>query len=134
MKKKLLLFIPIVLVIMLSFIGCQRITQEDVDRQSSRWWVITYKMMEDGMSMQTNERITGLNGVEETLEKEFGNFIEQYDKASLKDQYNFAKRRNELMEEALIELKGEATLEEIEGVWSLDEVPELWEKVNKAEE
>ncbi len=38
------------------------------------------------------------------------------------------------MEKALIKFKGEDALKEIEGVWSLDEVPDLWEKVNNANE
>lgn len=134
MKKKILLGILIILVVVLVCPACQEITKEDVDRESRRWWVICYKMLEDETPGQTNELITGSGGVEEVLEDEFGDFIERYDTASVKDKYRFVKRRNELMEKALIKFKGEDALKEIEGVWSLDEVPDLWEKVNNANE
>ena len=133
MKKKFLLAILIILVMVLVFTGCQRITQEDVDQQLSRWWVIYYKMMED------NTSIGGLverpNGVDGVLDSEFGiDFLGKWDDLSIKDKYRYVERRNELMEEALVKLKGVEALEEIDNVWSLDEVPELWEKVNRAEE
>jgi len=132
MKKKILLGILIILAIMLIFTGCQKVTQEDIDNELNRWWVIYYKMQEDGMSGQINELT---NEADETLRREFNpkgeHFSEHYDSTSIKDKYRLVKRRNELMEKALIKFKGEDALKEIEGVWSLDEVPELWEKVNK---
>ena len=130
MKKKILLGIFIILAIVLVFTGCQKITQADVDQQLSRWWVIYYKMMED------NTSINGLaerpNGVDGLLDNEFGiDFLGKWDDLSIKDKYHYVERRNELMEEALVKLKGVGALKEIDNVWSLDEVPELWEKVNK---
>lgn len=133
MKKKFLLAILIVLVTMVIFTGCQRITQEDVDQQLSRWWVIYYKMMEDDMSV--NGLVARPDGVDGILDNEFGtDFLEKWDNLSIKDKYRYVERRNELMEEALVELKGIKALEEIDGIWSLDEVPDLWEKVNKESE
>lgn len=134
MKKNLILGIFIVLILSLIFVDCQKITQENIDRELSRWWVIYYKMLEDGGSGQP-DLITGPGGVEETLKREFNpkgeHFSEHYNSSSIKDKYRLVKRRNELMEEALISLKGEKALRKIEGIWSLDEIPELWEKVNK---
>jgi len=131
MKNKFLLGMFIILIVIT---GCQKITQEDIDKELSRWWVIYYKMREDEIPWQT-DLITGPNGVDETLKREFNpkgeHFSEHYNSSSIKDKYRLVKRRNELMEEALIKLKGEEVLREIEGIWSLDEIPELWEKVNK---
>lgn len=114
------------------------ITQKDIDKELGRWWVIYYKMLEDEIPGQTTELIAGKDGVDRILEKEFNikgideHFWEFYEKANLKNEYRFVKRRNELMEEALVKFKGKEALEEIEGKYSLDEVPDLREKVNNA--
>jgi len=97
----------------------EKITQEDFNREASRWWVIYYKMLEDEIPGQTTELVTGTGGVEETLENEFGiNFTKCINGAepNLKEQYYYMKRRNELMEEALVKLKGDEALKEIEGI------------------
>jgi hypothetical protein len=131
MKKKFLLVILATVVVTVVFIcaACQGVTQTDIDQQLSRWWVIYYKMMEDNTDM------TGIverpNGVDGILDSEFGNWMEQWDNLKLEERYDIVKRRNELMEEALVKLKGVDALREIDNVWSLDEVPQLWEKVNK---
>lgn len=136
MKKKILLGIFIILAIALVFTGCQKITQEDVDRQLSRWWVIYYKMQEDATSSQLSQMNELTSEADETLGQEFNpdgeSFSENYDSLSIKDKYRLVKRRNELWEEVLVKLKGDCALKEIEDVWSLDEIPELWEKVNNA--
>lgn len=134
MNKIIIISLTIFVLIMVGIfiIGCyaksQEITQTDIDQQLSRWWVIYYKMMED------NTLIEGLverpNGVDGILDNEFGNWIEQWDTLKLEDRYNIVERRNELMEEALVKLKGVEALRGIDNVWSLDEVPELWKKVN----
>lgn len=129
MKKKFLLGILIILVITLGFTGCQRITQEDVDRQLSRWWVIYYKMMEDGMSSQVNDLVVE---VQKTLGNEFGSYMEQWDDLNLKDKYHLTKRRNKLMEEALVKLRGVGALKEIEGKYTLEEAYGSLEEANKA--
>lgn len=147
MKKRFLLATLIILIMVFLVTGCQEITQEDVDRELNRWWVIYYKMLEaethmgeirpgeDSDGKSSSELIQSC--VEETLVKEFGlkgtgeHFWEYFINGNLKEKYRFMKRRNQLMEEVLVKLKGEEALKEIEGVWSLDEVPDLWEKVNK---
>jgi len=137
MKKKILLGILIILDVVLALTGCQKITQESVDKQSHRWWVIYYKMLEDEIPGQTSELISvdSEGGVDKILEDEFGiSFLEVWNNpdTSIKIRYHYTKRRNELMEEALIKLKGKEALREIEGKYSLEEVPDLWEKVNNA--
>ena len=138
MKKRFLLGIIIFLVFILGFTGCQRISQEDVDRQLSRWWVIYYKMQEDATSNQLGQMNELTSEADEALRQEFNpkgeHFSEHYDSASIKDKYRLVKRRNELWEEVLVKLKGDRALKEIEDIWSLDEVPDLWEKVNKESE
>ncbi|GAI72705.1 unnamed protein product [marine sediment metagenome] len=136
MKSKILIVGFIILAVALVFTGCQKITQANIDNELNRWWVIYYKMLEDEIPGQTSEFVAGPDGVDRTLEYEFGrDFLSVWnDGASIKVKYRYAKRRNELMEKALIKFKGEDALKEIEGVWSLDEVPDLWEKVNNANE
>ena len=137
-QKKLLLGIFILLATVLVCAACQKITQEDVGRQLSRWWVIYYKMQEDATSSQLRQMNELTSEADEALRQEFNpkgeHFSEHYDSASIKDKYRLVKRRNELWEEVLVKLKGDRALKEIEDVWSLDEVPELWEKVNKESE
>jgi len=120
------------LAIALVFTGCQKITQEDIDKQLSRWWVIYYKMLEDDTSGQSYELVCGPGGVEGTLNNEFDNWIEQWDNLNLKSKYNIVKRRNELMEEALIRLKGSQALKEIKGMYSLEEAYGSLKEANKA--
>lgn len=113
----------------------QKITQEDVDRELSRWWVIYYKMWEDESlfgQIDINKLVARPDGVDGILENEFGeDYIYRWDKLSWEDKYRYVLRRNELMEEALVKLRGTVALKEIDNIWSLDEAPELWEKVNK---
>jgi hypothetical protein len=131
MKKKFLLVILAAVVVTVVFIcaACQEVTQADIDQQLSRWWVIYYKMMENNTPMSgLVERPNGVDGI---LDSEFGvDFLGKWDDQSIKDKYHYVQRRNELMEEVLVKLKGTEALKEIDNVWSLDEVPELWEKVN----
>jgi len=134
-----ILIITVIVGLTISTIGClglsQKITQEDFNREASRWWVIYYKMLEDDYGYQTNEFITGTDGVEETLENEYGiNFTKRINGANpnLKEQYYYMKRRNELMEEALIKFKREKALKEIEGKYSLEEAYGSLEEANKA--
>ena len=133
MKKNFLLGIFVILAIALVFTGCQKTTQANVDKELSRWWVIYYKMLEDEIPDQTTELVARPDGVDGILDDEFGiDFLEMWNdpNTSIKDKYRYAKRRNELTEEALVKLKGAEALKEIEGIWSLDEIPDLWEKVN----
>ncbi|GEM_PF-6920606 len=133
MKKNFLLGIFVILSIVLVFTGCQKITQANVDRELSRWWVIYYKMREDEIPDQIAELVARPDGVDGILDDEFGiEFLEMWNdpNTSIKDKYRYAKRRNELMEEALVKFKGAEALQEIEGIWSLDEIPDLYKKVN----
>ena len=132
MKKKFLLGAFIILAVVLVFTGCQKIAQADVDRQGTRWLVLLYKMTEDGSDAQAYELISE---VEEILNQEFGNgektYVELANTGSMKDKYRILVRQNQLMEEALVKLKGKEALREIEGKYSLEEVPDLFEKVNE---
>lgn len=131
MKKKFLLGIFIILAVVLVFTGCQKIIQADVDRQGTRWLVLLYKMTEDGNDAEAYELISE---VEEILNQEFRNgektYVELVNTGSMKDKYRILVRQNQLMEEALVKLKGKEALREIEGKYSLEEVPDLFEKVN----
>lgn len=131
MKKKFLLAIFIILAAALVFTGCQKIAQADVDRQGTRWLVLLYKMTEDGSNAQAYELISQ---VEEILNQEFGNgektYVELVNTGSAKDKYRISVRQNQLMEEALVKLKGKEALREIEGKYSLEGVPDLFEKVS----
>jgi len=135
MKSKILLVGFIILAVVLVFTGCQKITQEDINRQGTRWWVVWYKIREVKDITSTYEYITGMDEAEEAMMKEFNceNADELYRNRNLEDNYRFTKKKVELMEELLIKLRGEEALKEIEGIWNLDEVPDLWEKVNKQE-
>lgn len=138
MKSKILLVIFIVLALILICTACQKITQEDINRQGTRWWVVWYKIREDGDPICTYEYITGMDGIDEAMMKEFNcengdELSEYYRDGDLGDRYRYTKKQVELMEELLIKLRGEEALKEIEGIWNLDEVPDLWEKVNKQE-
>ncbi|MBU4293620.1 MAG: endolytic transglycosylase MltG, partial [Actinobacteria bacterium] len=123
MKKKFLLAIFIILAVVLVFTGCQKITQADVGMQGTRWLVLLYKMTEDGSDAQAYELISQ---VEETLNQEFGNgektYVELANTGSAKDKYRILVRQNQLMEEALVKLKGKEALREIEGKYSLEEI------------
>jgi hypothetical protein len=123
--------------------GCSRkeITQEDVNREFDRWWVISYKIMEDEDFIQSIETAEAGFVADKILVKEFDPkgdpdecWIDILPTFSLNEQYRLAKRRNELWEEILVKYKGKQALKEIEGIWSLDEVPELWEKIIKQSE
>ena len=122
MKKKFILAIFIILAVVLVFTGCQKIAQADVDRQGTRWLVLLYKMTEDGNDEQAYELISQ---VEVTLNQEFGNgektYIELANTGSTKDKYRILVRQNQLIEEALVKLKGKEALREIEGKYSLEE-------------
>jgi hypothetical protein len=140
MKRRILLrmFIIMLIITILVFTGCQKITQEDINRQGARWWVVWYKIREVKDITSTYEYITGMDGIEEAMMKEFNcenadELSEYYRDGDLGDRYRYTKKRVELMEELLIKLRGEGALKEIEGIWNLDEVPDLWEKVNKQE-
>jgi UPF0755 protein len=129
MKEKILLVILILVALSLVFTGCKTVTQADVDRQGTRWMVLLYKMTEGA----GNEKVYDvISQVEETLSREFGNgdktFTEFADTGSMKDKYTVLARQNQLMEEALVKLKGEGALKEIEGKYTLVEVPGLSEK------
>ena len=123
MKKKFLLAIFIIFAAAIVFTGCQETTQADVDRQGTRCLVLLYKMTEDGSDEQAYELISQ---VEETLNQEFGNgektYVELANTGSAKDKYRILVRQNQLMEEALVKLKGEEALREIEGKYSLEEI------------
>jgi len=139
MKSKILLVGFIILAVVLVFTGCQKITQEDINRQGTRWWVVWYKIREVKDIILTDEYITGMDRVRgEAMMKEFNcenadELSEYYRNGNLRDRYRYTKKEVELMEELLIKLRGEEALKEIEGIWNLDEVPDLWEKVNKQE-
>jgi UPF0755 protein len=130
MKNKILLVILVFLALSLVFTGCKTVTQADVDRQGTRWMVLLYKMTEDTGNATAYEAISQ---VEETLNLEFGNgektYTELFDAGSIKEKYDVLARQNQLMEEALVKLRGEEALKEIEGKYSLEEVPGLFEKV-----
>ena len=123
MKKKFLLVIFIILAAALIFTGCQKTTQADVDRQGTRYLVLLYKMTEDGSDEQAYELISQ---VEVTLNQEFGKgektYVELANTGSIKDKYRILVRQNQLMEEALVKLKGKEALKEIEGKYSLEEI------------
>ncbi|MBU4450362.1 MAG: endolytic transglycosylase MltG [Actinobacteria bacterium] len=127
MKKALMIVaiigIFIILAVVLVFTGCQKITQADVGMQGTRWLVLLYKMTEDGSDAQAYELISQ---VEETLNQEFGNgektYVELANTGSAKDKYRILVRQNQLMEEALVKLKGKEALREIEGKYSLEEI------------
>jgi UPF0755 protein len=131
MKNKVLLVILIFLAVSLVFTGCRATTQADVDRQGTRWMLLLYKMTEDTGNAKVYEAISQ---VEETLNREFGDgektYTELFDAGSIKDKYQILIRQNQLMEEALVKLKTEEALKEIEGKYTLEEVPGLFEKVS----
>ena len=138
MNKAIKILIITVMIGLISLVSCNlgppwKITQKDVDREGNRWWVIYYKMLEDEIPGQTSEFIAGKGGVDVILEKEFGkSFVEYFNNASLKDKYRLTKRRNELMEEALVKFKGAEALKEIEGKYTLEEAYGSLEEANKA--
>ena len=140
MNKAIKILIITVMIGLISLVSCNlgppwKITQKDVDREGNRWWVIYYKMLEDEIPGQTSEFIAGKGGVDVILEKEFGKSFVEYTNnvnLSLRDEYYYTKRRNELMEKALIKFKGEEALKEIEGKYSLEEAYGSLEKANKA--
>jgi hypothetical protein len=143
MKKIILISLFLVLIVAVVFPGCHKkeITQEDIDRELNRWWVIAYKIMEDENPDQAVETSEAGSEADRILVEEFDPkgdpnecWVDIWPTLSLKEQYRLAKRRNELWEEILVKYKGKQALKEIEGIWSLDEVPELWEKIIKQSE
>ncbi len=122
--------------IALVFTGCQKITQANVDRELSRWWVIYYKMQENATSSQLSQMNELTSEADETLRQEFNpkgeHFSEYYDSASIEDKYRLVKRRNEFWEDALIKLRGDRALKEIKGMYSLEEAYGSLEEANKA--
>ena len=144
--KALRYIVPLIAFIFISsfvLAACHKkeITQEDIDRELDRWWVISYKIMEDENPAQAIETSEAGSDADKILVREFDPkgdpdecWVDIWPTLSLKEQYRLAKRRNELWEEILVKYKGKQALKEIEGIWSLNEVPELWEKVNKQSE
>jgi len=146
MKNKFLLGTLIVLILSLIFVGCQKITQEDVNNQMGRWWVLYYKMTESPVNyvkvnLLIQEEVEKTLCVEFNLEYEDDGIYPAYGKAvadyynsperSLKDQYNFIKRQNQLMEKILVKIKGKEVLKEIEGKYSLEEAYGSLKKANE---
>ena len=137
MKNKFLLGTFIILILSLIFVGCQKITQEDINKQMGRWMVLYYKMTEppfvnsEKVNLLIQEEVERTLCVEFNLEYEDDGIYPAYGKAiadyynsperSLKEQYNFIKRQNQLMEEVLVKIKGIEVLKEIEGKYSLEE-------------
>jgi len=155
MKKIFLLEILIILILSLIFTGCQKITQEDVNKQMGRWWVLYYKITEPSFANYDNlllfynevnlliqEEVERTLCVEFNLEYEYesgiyptygkaiGNYFNSPERI-LKDQYNFIKRQNQLMEEVLVKIKGKEILKEIEGKYSLEEAYGSLKKANE---
>ena len=136
MKNKFLLGILIILILSLIFVGCQKIIQEEFDKQAGRWWVLYYKMTEPPFA--NYDRVNKLiEEVERTLCIEF-NIEYEYEgiyptcakgiadyfnspERTLREKYNFGIRQNQLMEEVLVKIKGKEVLKEIEGKFSLEE-------------
>lgn len=154
MKNKFLLITLIILILSLIFVGCQKITQEDVNNQMGRWWVLYYKITEPSFANYDNlllfynevnlliqEEVERTLCVEFNLEYEDDGIYPAYGKAignyfnsperSLKDQYNFIKRQNQLMEKILVKIKGKEVLKEIEGKYSLEEAYGSLKKANE---
>ncbi|GAI08593.1 unnamed protein product, partial [marine sediment metagenome] len=132
----LLLGTLIALILSLIFVGCQKITQEEVSKQGGRWWVLYYKMTEPPFANydkvnQLIEEVEKALCVEFNIEYKYEGIypncpvvIADYlnsPERSLRDLYNFTKRQNQLMEEVLVKIKGKEVLKEIEGKYSLEE-------------
>ena len=128
MKNNFLLAISIILAVVFLFTGCQKTTQEDIDKQGTRWLIILYKMTDGANNEQAFELISQ---VEETLKQEFENdekiYTEIADAGSIKDKYEILLKQNKLMEDALARLKGKKALGEIDGKYSLEEILDLIE-------
>lgn len=136
MKKNLILGMLIVLILSLIFVGCQKITQEEFDRQAGRWWVLYYKMTEPPFANydkvnQLIEEVEKTLCVEFNIEYEYEGIYPTCGKAlaewansperTLREKYIVGIRQNQLMEEVLVKIKGKEVLKEIEGKYSLED-------------
>ena len=87
--------------------SCQKITQEDVSRQSGRWWVLYYKMTEppfadyDRVNLLIQEEVEKTLCVEFNIEYEYEGIYPNCPKGiadyfnsperSLREKYNFMR-------------------------------------------
>jgi UPF0755 protein len=128
LKKNFLLIIFLIFALMLFAAGCQKITQEDIDRQSSRWLILLYKITDNAAGEKAYALISG---VEEKINTDFGSGEKSYTGnlsiSDMKIKYKLLSSKNKLLEEALVSLKGQEALKEVDGKFSLED-PYLIEK------
>lgn len=92
------------------------ITEEEDFRQGYRNWVLRYKLSECDEHTDYKRIQQAMIEIQQTLDREFGS-SNRVNK-SLKTRYRFAIRYNQLLEQAIVEIKGKEVLDSIAGKWT----------------